>query len=187
MRAGQLVVATPALRDPNFARTVVVLLQAGSDDGALGLVLNRPSGTELADVLPGWGGLAAAPALVFQGGPVQTSAAIGLARPRPDLAAPPWWAPLPVSPGPALGTVDLGALPDDVGPSVERVRVFAGYTGWGSGQLQEEIEQGAWWVLDALPADVFPDQPELLWRQVLRRQGAPLAFATTFPDDPALN
>jgi putative transcriptional regulator len=186
--AGRLLVATPVIAEPTFGRTVVLLLRAGGDEGALGVVLNRPTGTDLASVLPGWDGLAADPPLVFQGGPVQQTAAVCLARLRSGVEDGEGLAPLATSgPGPRFATVDLDAEPGTVAPSVARLRVFAGYAGWSAGQLEGEVAEGAWWVLDALPDDAFPDRPELLWRQVLRRQGPPLAFAVTLPEDPALN
>jgi putative transcriptional regulator len=186
--AGHLLVATPVIAEPTFGRTVVLLLQAGGDEGALGVVLNRPSPTEVASVLPGWERLVAGPPVVFEGGPVQQSAAVCLARLQPGVEDGEGLAPLPVpGPGPRFATVDLDAEPGVVAPSVARLRVFAGYAGWSAGQLEGEIAEGAWWVLDALPDDAFPDRPDLLWRQVLRRQGPPLAFAVTLPEDPALN
>jgi putative transcriptional regulator len=187
MRAGQLVVATPQLGDPNFARTVVLLLQADEEDGALGLVLNRPSGTEVGEVLPDWAPLAAAPPLVFTGGPVQPNAAICLGHGRLDGKQVGSFSVLEGVPGTSVGTVDLDAAPEDLSPAVSEVRVFAGYAGWGAGQLEAEIEEGAWWVLDALPADAFSAAPERLWADVLRRQGAPIAFAANYPADPTLN
>jgi putative transcriptional regulator len=182
---GRLVVATPVLTDPNFARAVVLLLQADEEDGALGLVLNRPSGTEVGEVLESWGDLAGPLPLVFSGGPVQHNAAICLGRAR--LGAPQVAAYSALENAPALGTVDLDASPDEVGPAVSEVRVFAGYAGWAAGQLEAEVDEGAWWVVDALPSDAFTDRPDLLWSQVLRRQGPPLAFAALYPEDPSLN
>ncbi|MBW3641058.1 MAG: YqgE/AlgH family protein [Actinobacteria bacterium] len=186
MRAGQLVVATPQLGDPNFARTVVLLLQV-NDDGALGVVLNRPTETEVAEVLPLWAPLAAAPPTVFAGGPVQPQAAICLGRGRPGYLTVPGFAQVDGLPDGALGTIDLDGSPDDLHRAVSEVRLFAGYAGWSAGQLEAEIGEGAWWVLDALPADAFAVQPELLWRQVLLRQGPPIAFAASYPADPKLN
>ena len=185
LAAGQLVVATPVLTDPSFARTVVLLLQADADDGALGLVLNRPSGTEVTEVLPDWASLAAAPDTVFVGGPVSPQAAICLGQARPSGPAVASFALLEGLP--ALGTVDLDADPDEVLPAVARVRLFAGYAGWGAGQLEGEVAEGAWFVLDALPVDAFAVEPALLWRQVLLRQGPPIAFAASSPADPTLN
>ena len=186
--AGRLLVATPVIAEPTFARTVVLLLTAGDEDGALGVVLNRAGDTEVARVLPDWQPFVAAPDVVFEGGPVQTTAAICLARLKPGVDEGPGLAPLAVAgPGPRLATVDLDAEPERVVPSVSRLRVFAGYAGWSPGQLEAEVEEGAWWVLDALPDDAFPTRPELLWQQVLRRQGPPLAFAVTLPQDPTLN
>ena len=178
---GKLLVATPELTDPNFARTVVQLVQHSDDDGALGVVLNRPSETPLGDVLPGWALLAPDPNVVFVGGPVQDTAAICLARlsrPEPSES-------VVVVPGaPWLGTLDLE---QDAADPVQEVRVFAGYAGWTPGQLEAEVEEGAWWVLDALPSDCFAADPERLWSDVLRRQGPPLALAATYPPDPSLN
>ena len=181
---GRLLVANPMLPDPNFDRTVVLLLAAGRD-GALGLVLNRPSETDVAAPLPEWGPLAAEPAVLFVGGPVQHQAVICLARSAGGGAdaedGPGWSAVLP-----GVGTVDLDRQ-GGLSRSVAGVRLFAGYAGWGAGQLESEIDAGAWWVVEADPGDPFSDRPEELWRAVLRRQGFPLAFVAWFPDDPAAN
>lgn len=179
---GKLLVATPRLGDPNFFRTVVLMLAHG-DQGALGLVLNRPTETPLGSPLPQWEDLASGPGVVFVGGPV-SGGTICLARVRSEVAVPSD-AYLPLQG--TLGTVDLEADPAFVAPWVEELRVFAGYAGWGPGQLEAEIEQGAWWVLDALPDDAFSEDPEGLWRRVLRRQGGNLALASYFPPDPSLN
>lgn len=185
---GRLLVATPLLTEPTFARTVVLLLHAGGDDGALGVVLNRPSDVEIERVLPGWDVGAAAPPVVFEGGPVQPQAAICLAELRPGVTEHAGLAPLPVSvPGPRYATVDLDLDPTEVVPAVARMRVFAGYAGWSAGQLESEVEEGAWWVLDALPDDAYRARPDGLWRVVLRRQPAPLSFAATLPEDASLN
>lgn len=183
--AGQLVVATPALTDENFARTVVLLLQADPEDGALGLVLNRPSGTGVHEVLPEWAELSGEPAAVFVGGPVSPQAAICLGQARPDAPSLGSFALLEGLA--ALGTVDLDASPQELEVAVARTRLFAGYAGWGVGQLEAEIAEGSWFLLDALPVDAFAVEPELLWRQVLLRQGPPVAFAASYPADPTLN
>lgn len=190
--AGRLLVANPLLPDPNFDRTVVLILAAG-DEGAVGLVLNRPSDTEVAAPLPDWGPLAAEPAVMFVGGPVQHQAVICLGGLPPGTA--PGSAPdgpgeggtawRPVLPG--VGTVDLEEGPGGPGPRYERIRLFAGYAGWGGGQLEAEIDAGAWWVVPGVPEDAFSDHPELLWRAVLRRQPPPLTYVAWFPDDPSAN
>ena len=187
MRAGQLVVATPSLLDPNFERTVVLLLQADADDGALGLVLNRPTGTEVGEVLADWAALSAEPGVVFTGGPVQPNAAICLGHGRPGGPAVAAFSVLEGVPGTSIGTIDLDSPPEQLVPAVSEVRLFAGYAGWSAGQLEAEVDEGAWWVLDALPADAFTAQPEGLWAAVLKRQGAPIAFAASYPADPTLN
>jgi putative transcriptional regulator len=184
---GRLLDATPQLLDPNFARTVVLLLQHDDEDGALGLVLNRPSETEVGEVLDEWHPLAAAPGVVFGGGPVQPNAAICLGHGRPGAPPVASYSVLEGSPGTAFGTVDLDAEPSDVMTAVSEVRLFAGYAGWSAGQLEDEVAEGSWWVLDALPSDAFTGRPDQLWASVLRRQGPPLAFAAGFPADPTLN
>lgn len=187
MRAGQLVVATPSLADPNFERTVVLLLQADPDDGALGLVLNRPTGTGVGEVLPDWAVLTAEPGVVFTGGPVQPNAAICLGHGRPGGPAVAAFSVLEGFPGTSIGTIDLDSPPEQLAPAVSEVRLFAGYAGWSAGLLEAEVEEGAWWVLDALPGDAFSADPEQMWTRVLRRQGPPIAFAASYPQDPTLN
>jgi putative transcriptional regulator len=180
LAVGRLLVANPLLPDPNFDRTVVLIL-AYNDEGALGLVLNRPSQTDLGTPLPKWLKLAADPAVVFVGGPVQHQAVICLARAPGD--APGGWKAVTAE----VGTMDLDADPDGIGPGISSVRVFAGYAGWGSGQLEGEIEAGAWWVVDAQPEDPFSEEPDLLWKRVLRRQRGVLALVSAYPDDPVMN
>ena len=180
--AGRLLVATPLLAEETFSRTVVQLLQHDEEDGALGVVLNRPSRTPLSEVLPGWALLAPDPVTVFVGGPVQPSAAICLGRLASPAPEDPSYVVVPGAPW--LGTIDLDL---DAADPVQEVRVFAGYAGWSAGQLEDEVAEGAWWVCDALPNDCFASDPEQLWREVLRRQGMPLALVAQYPSDPALN
>lgn len=178
---GRLLVATPALSDPNFARTVVLVLEHG-DEGAVGVVLNRPSETEVADPLPGWQRLANDPRVLFVGGPVSPDAAICLARSWPDEEV---HAYQPILDG--LGTVDLSVDPDDVAGGLAAVRVFVGYAGWGAGQLEDEIEAGAWFVVNASSDDALSPEPDGLWEAVLRRQVGTLALFANFPTNPSLN
>lgn len=185
--AGKLLVANPRLADPNFDRTVVLVLAHG-DEGAIGVVINRPSATELAEPLPRWSDLADQPPVVFVGGPVSRDSVICLAR----VTAP---ALLESRVGPEgwhhvdrdLGTLDLDLDPDLVGGTVGSLRVFAGYAGWTAGQLEEELVAGGWWVVDATTADAFSDRPGELWHAVLRRQGGTLAIVAAYPPDPSLN
>jgi putative transcriptional regulator len=175
-----LLVATPELGDPNFDRTVVLLLEH-TPEGAVGVVLNRPSGTPLTDAGADWGGwdvFAAPPDVVFVGGPVARTAVIAVARTvdgKTDGFQPVL--------GDDVGIVDLALEPRDV----DAVRLFAGYAGWGGGQLEAEISAGGWFVFDALPSDPLSPDPEELWREVLRRQGGRLALFAACPPDPSLN
>ncbi len=183
--SGRLLVATPSLEHPEFARTVILLLQHDDEEGALGLIVNRPLATEVVEVLPKWADLAGEPSVVFGGGPVQPTGAICIGRRRPGAPLVGGFSELEGSP--VLGTIDLDSPVDELARVVESVRVFAGYAGWTAGQLEAEVEDGSWWVLDALPGDAFSPSPGALWSQVLRRQGPPLAFAANHPGDPTLN
>lgn len=177
---GRLLVAAPTMRDPNFDHSVVLVLEH-NDDGALGIVLNQPTETDLVEAVPRWERLAAQPTVLFLGGPVSPAAAICLAKSPAGEAE--GWKPLFAG----LGTVDLNLDPDELAPPLQEVRVFAGYAGWSPGQVESEIEAGAWFVLDALPGDALCTAPDDLWAAVLRRQGGDLALVANFPDDPAMN
>jgi putative transcriptional regulator len=179
---GRLLVATPALVDPNFARSVILLLEH-SDEGAVGLVLNRPSETPVGEVLPDWSAYAAEPGVVYVGGPVSPDGAICLGRSPMigGVGVDPWR----FFDG-VVGTVDLSAGPAGV-PAGTEVRVYAGYAGWGTEQLALEIEIGSWYVVEGGVDDVFCADPDDLWRVVLKRQPGQLAMVANFPSDPSLN
>jgi putative transcriptional regulator len=176
---GRLLVAAPALVDPNFDRTVVLVLEHGPE-GALGLVLNRPTDAGLGDALPDWAPLAPDPSVVFAGGPVAPDAVIALARAHGDDEG---FTPVLDD----LGSVDLGKDPFELGIPIEAVRVFAGYSGWAPGQLDDEVVAGGWFVVDAAPDDVFSGAPDDLWRDVLRRQRGRAALFAHAPLDPTAN
>ncbi|WP_017624990.1 YqgE/AlgH family protein [Nocardiopsis chromatogenes] len=187
---GRLLVAAPALEDPHFRRTVVLVVDDDAE-GALGVVVNRPSRLPVAEVLADWGGFASDPPVMFAGGPVGEGAGLALGVPG-GAEEPLGWRPLesPADGPPApegLGVIDLDAPPQILGGALGRFRVFAGYAGWSEGQLGAEIEEGAWYVLPALAEDVFSADPGTLWARVLRRQGGDLALVATLPDDPELN
>jgi putative transcriptional regulator len=178
---GVLLVASPSLGDANFARTVVYVLDHRGD-GSVGVVLNRPSEVTLLDVLPQWCDLATHPRTLFVGGPVETNAALCLAEKRPG-GRPAGWTEVAGQ----IGLTDLDTDPDSVGTQVSQLRVFAGYSGWGAGQLADEIADGAWLVVAGRTGDVFADPGVDLWRGVLRRQGGKLAILATYAEDPSLN
>ena len=185
---GRLLVATPLLGDPNFRRTVVLVVEHEPEQGTLGVVLNRPTQVPVGQVLEPWTELATDPPVVFTGGPVSPNSALALAL-VPGTDEPVGWHPLDGG-APAmtrLGLVDLDAPPGLLGPAVASLRVYAGYAGWGVGQLQGEIAEGAWYVLEAEPGDAFTDDPQHLWQAVLRRQSGELAYVATYPEDPTQN
>lgn len=175
---GQLLIAGPRLLDPNFWRTVV-LVGEHSEEGALGVVLNRSSETPVEEALPELAILADDLGAVHVGGPVQPSAVVVLADFVDTEAAE------------ALVVGSVGFLPSEVEPDtigeLRRARVYAGYAGWGPGQLDGELEDGSWIVEPALADDVFTDDPEGLWSDVLRRKGGPFAVLAAMPPDPSLN
>lgn len=180
---GRLLVATPPLEDPNFDRTVVYVLEH-RDDGALGVVINRPTGESLHEPLDRWTDLQASPESLFLGGPVEPDALIALAFARePVIDETDELSPV----AGRVASADLTTDPAFVAAVAESVRIFRGYAGWGPGQLENEIDAGAWLVLDAEPADVFASEPDELWRAVLRRQSGRLAWLATAPDDLSAN
>jgi putative transcriptional regulator len=183
---GKLLVASPNLRGATFQRTVIAILEHNGD-GALGVVVNRPGDIPLSDVAPSVAEMASQPAVLFSGGPVEPQAAIalGMLPTGSTAAAMPaeGWRPVV----PPLVTIDLDHDPTVLASAMRGLRVFAGYAGWGAGQLESEIEQGAWYVVDSLPLDPFFPAPDQLWTAVLRRQPWPLSAIAHFPLDPTDN
>jgi putative transcriptional regulator len=173
---GSLLIAAPQLLDPNFRRTVVLVADHG-DDGAMGVILNRPSGMTVADAAPDLEDYVARDAPIFAGGPVQPTAGVVLAE--VTEADEPIFADVVLVPG-------LGELAD-VADLAGRIRVFAGYAGWGPGQLDAELEREDWILDPARASDVFSDAPESLWGEVLERKGGQFALLARMPDDPSLN
>ncbi len=180
--AHRLLVASPALADPEFFRTVVFLIEH-DDTGTVGVIINRPSHTPVGQILPDWQEVMSEPAVVFNGGPVQRDGALGLGR---LAAATDAGTGLRAVSG-GLALVDLDAEPDEVAVGAASLRVYAGHAGWGVGQLEAEIEEGSWFVITGGLDDVFARRPGTLWRAVLRRQPAPLALLSTYPVDVGLN
>lgn len=175
---GRLLVASPSLLDPNFARTVVLVAEH-SDEGAMGVVLNRPLEVSAVDAAPALAGVVSE-GPVYAGGPVQPQGVIVLAD-FADLAA----AAFTVSG--SLGFVGADADLDTLGAAVRRARIFAGHAGWGSGQLDAELEDEGWITVDLRPGDPFTDDPHGLWSVVLARQGGSYALLARMPADPSLN
>jgi putative transcriptional regulator len=185
--SGRLLAATPQLGDPNFRRAVVLIVEDDLAEGTLGVILNRPTEVPLDQVLEPWTELASGPQVVFRGGPISPNSALALALAH-GSDEPVGWRSLDGTPMMSrIGLVDLGAPPELLAGGITSMRVFAGYAGWGAGQLRDEIDEGAWYVLPGDPADAFAADPERLWQQVLRRQGGELALVATFPDDPEWN
>ena len=185
--SGQLLVATPPLEDPNFDRTVVYVIDHG-DDGTVGVVVNRPTDATPDDPIDRWTEFMAEPAVLFEGGPVERNALIGLGHvdthetADSDGAEIGW-----TSVTRDLASIDLSLDPALFAGAVHRLRVFRGYSGWSPGQLEMEIEEGAWIVVDATLDDVFTSEPTELWRSVLRRQGGTIAWIANAPDDLSAN
>ncbi len=179
---GRLLVATPALRASIFERSVILLLDHDSD-GSLGVVLNHPLEVTVEQVLPAWAGSVTAPDVLFGGGPVSTDAALAVGVLADEVPEPLGWRPM----YDRVGLVDLDAPHEVVDGAVLGLRVFAGYAGWSPGQLEGEVEEGSWLVVDAGPQDLLDASPQDLWPRVLRRQPDDTRLLATYPPDPALN
>ncbi len=177
--SGQLLLAAPSLQDPNFQRTVV-LVGAHSEEGAMGVVLNRPSAVTVGQAVPQLEQAVGEQETVYVGGPVQPSSIVFLAE--------------FLDPAPAgllvLGRIGFPAPEadiDELSESIARRRVFAGYAGWGEGQLDEELDQGDWIAHPAQPEDVFTEDPDELWSRVLARKGGAYVLIARMPLDPSVN
>ena len=176
---GHLLVAGPGLDDPNFRRTVVLVGEHG-DEGAMGVVLNRVSTVTVDEAVPPMVPLTGPDEPVYLGGPVQPQAVVVLADFEDPGAAE------------AIVVDGVGFLPGEVEDAgdlgeLRSVRVFAGYAGWGPGQLESELVEGAWLVLEGRGSDVFTTAPDALWSDVLRREGGAYAVLALLPDDPRVN
>ena len=180
---GKLLVATPQTGGDIFRRSVVLVLQH-DEEGAQGVVLNRPLQAPVSAVLPPWQDYVTDPPIVFQGGPVALDSALGLVTVPGDNEEEPMGVRLLFG---GLGLVDLDIPPLVVMPEVAGLRIFAGYAGWSSGQLEQEIRAGGWYVVESEARDAFTPDPETLWASVLRRQRGNLALVASFPDDPTMN
>jgi putative transcriptional regulator len=177
--SGQLLLASPALMDPNFRRAVV-LIGVHSEEGAMGVVLNRPSEVTVGEAVPALEQVLEEREPVYVGGPVQPSSIVFLAE--------------FLDPSPAgllvLGRIGFPAPDADIDELTEataRRRVFAGYAGWSEGQLDAEVNQGDWIAHSAVPDDVFTEAPEELWSNVLTRKGGSYALVARMPPDPSVN
>jgi putative transcriptional regulator len=175
---GQLLIAGPSLFDPNFRKTVV-LLAHHDDEGAMGVVLNRSLEVPVSEAVPPLSGLVAAEDPVYQGGPVEPASVVVVA----DFLDP--------SRAQLLALGSIGFLPpesdDDIGAAISRARVYAGYAGWGAGQLEAELAEDSWILESARPEDVFHPDPDQLWNDVLRRKGSSFDLIRLMPDDPSMN
>jgi putative transcriptional regulator len=176
---GQLLIAGPTLQDPNFWRTVVLVIEH-SDSGALGLVLNRPSESTVGDTVPQLADIADSEEEILVGGPVGQSAVIVLADfERPEAAA--------MIAFESVGVLRHREADQPLGEGLRRTRIFAGHSGWGPGQLEGELERGDWILEPARYSDAFAVEPEALWTSVLERKGGSYALVARMPPDPSLN
>jgi putative transcriptional regulator len=176
---GKFLIASPALIDPNFSRSVVLIAEH-TDEGAMGLILNRPTEAVVAEAVEELAGVVEPGEPVFLGGPVQEQSVMVLAEfDDPGQAA-------------ALIIEDIGFLPadaqlDELSGRTRRARVFAGHSGWGPGQLDAELDEGSWIVADPRTDEVFCDDPDELWSAALDRKGGAYALLARMPTDPSLN
>jgi putative transcriptional regulator len=176
---GQLLIAGPALADPNFWRTVVLIVEH-SDEGAFGLVLNRPSETSVGDAVPELDELVDPEEPLFIGGPVQPSSVVVLGHfeDAGDAA---------LMAFDDVGVLGTGSSPQELSAGLRAGRAFVGHAGWGAGQLESELERGDWILEAARVNDAFSSTPRGLWSSVLTRKGGSYALVARMPPDPSLN
>ncbi|SIR99473.1 YqgE/AlgH family protein [Williamsia sterculiae] len=180
IRAGTALVSATDLSEPTFRRTVVYIIEH-NDAGSLGVVINRMSQTAVHNLLPSWTDIAASPRAVFVGGPVKQDSALcmGVVRRGVDPDLVPGLRPV----NGRVVLVDLDTDPDLLAGQVEGVRIFAGYSGWGIGQLEDELARDSWIVASAMPGDLLASPQTDVWSAVLRRQPWPLPLFATHPID----
>ena len=175
---GMLLIANSPLFDPNFRRTVV-FIGHHDEEGAVGVVLNRMLEVTVREAVPPLGSLVPADDPVYLGGPVQPDAAVVVADFEDPAVAD------------FLAFETIGFLPSETEPGIEdavrRARVFAGYAGWGPGQLEAELGEASWVVEPARSSDVFAEDPSRLWEDVLRRKGSSFDLLRLMPIDPTQN
>jgi putative transcriptional regulator len=174
--AGSLLVAHPSMLDPNFRRAVLFLSAHSCEDGALGIILNRPLGKQVGQLVTETppGGLETVP--VFFGGPV--------GRDRLMFAAFEW------KNGSGLKldhNVGIEEASERVGKNPASVRAFVGYAGWTAGQLEEEMKQNAWVVQKAQRSALKLDAVPKMWFEIMRGLGPWFKMLAAAPDDPSLN
>ncbi len=174
--AGRILIAPPGLQDSQFSASLTLILEHSSE-GALGVIINRPSLTEVGEYFPEWEEMAS-PGFVFAGGPVDHDALIAIGRSdnhKGQLVL-------------GAHSIDLDEQPLLVAATgIEEVRVFSGYAGWGVNQLEREIENNAWWLADATIDDLFTHDPANLWSTVLKRQGGDMQWFAHYPENASLN
>jgi putative transcriptional regulator len=171
---GCLLVATPDVKDPHFARAVILLIAYSLEDGAMGLILNSPLTVDQMDAqspIASWMESSQSPSTIFLGGPVEPNGYICM---TPDFASPS-----------GLRSVDIELIsPVHLdGPH----RVFRGYSGWSVGQLEDELTFKSWYVVESRSTDLLTKSPDKLWNEVLQRQEGPLKRLGLFPSDPEVN
>ncbi|GMQ93904.1 MAG: YqgE/AlgH family protein [Acidimicrobiia bacterium] len=173
--AGQFLVATPIITQPPFSRSVVFLLEH-DQEGAIGVVINRPTDLLVEDHIQGLDEMLSEPPLVFLGGPVASDSAVAIGRgTEVDFLRPSMFA--------GVGIVDIER--QTVG--LESLRIFAGYAGWDPDQLEAEIEEGAWWVLSPAIDEVFTRDVAGMWERSVERAPGMIPLYSTYPADPSVN
>jgi putative transcriptional regulator len=176
---GKLLLASPSLEDPNFTRTVVLVAEH-TDEGAMGLVLNRPADMTVGESAPELEELVDASEPLYVGGPVQPTAVIVLAA-----FTDPGAAGLLISDDVGFLSAQLDLA--DSAAVTSRTRIFAGHAGWGPGQLDEELEREDWIIETPRPDELFSSDPDALWSSVLTRKGGTFALVARMPENPSLN
>lgn len=179
---GELLVSTSQGSAEFFDQSVVLLLDCDRD-GALGVTLNKLAGTALSAVLPDWTELVAPPRVLFSGGPVSPNGAVCVAKVHNPAEDPPGWRRVRDD----VGLLHLDTPVELAAGGYTALRIYAGYSGWAPGQLEDELARGLWYRMASREDDIFTADPAGLWRRVLRRHGGAASLLSTWPSDPELN
>ena len=173
---GSLLVAHPSMTDPNFRRSVLFISAHDPNDGALGVIINRPLDKQVVDLVSETppAGLGDVP--VFLGGPVGKNQLMFAAIEWQDGEG------LKINHNVGVGGSDFAC-----GHDPASIRAFVGYSGWGAGQLEAEMKQHAWLLQRPSPAALKPDRLRKLWFEIMRGLGPWYKLLAAAPDDPSLN
>ncbi len=180
LQKGKILISEPFLNDPNFKRTIILLAEH-NEEGSVGFILNKPTNLKIKDAIEDFPEFEA---IVYYGGPVQINTlqfihkAGDIIEGSVEIADGLYWG----------GSFDiLKTLIENNQVTPEDFRFFIGYSGWGEEQLEDEMKIKSWIVADSKIENIFSDEPDKLWREILKSMGKKFAILASFPENPSVN